>query len=186
VPLLAAGSAVFLRARVDNVENGKKVFLSGEMLDGATGELQGEAKGLWISMDVARLMNTPAASKLQDSPPKIPIGRVSMPGSGAVTTLGAKLTREQVGWVLDNDRRMESGSGESRFRYYLDSERLRRDLLWNPCARSFHIAVAFTRRCQGPPGRVHGGCLFATLDDAITMFLYAPARRTTAFRLGSG
>ena len=57
-------------------------------------------------------------------------------------------------------------------RYYLNSARLRRDFLWDRDGGQFWVAVAFSHGCQGPPGRVHGGCQFAVLDDALTVFLY--------------
>ena len=56
------------------------------------------------------------------------------------------------------------------FTPYLTTARLHRDLLWNNALGLFYSVVAFSTFCQGPPGWVHGGCMFAVLGKFSTHF----------------
>jgi len=134
VPLHAAGTAVLLHARVDCVVNRKKIYLSGEMLDGATGEVYGTAKGLWIALDMNYNLAA-APSGTAATLASVPIAPVDMCSKHAVTHLGAKLLTLHPQLVLDNAETPENanqGSRDSSFQYYLRSPRLRRDFLWDP------------------------------------------------------
>ena len=80
------------------------------------------------------------------------------------------------GWLLDTARAQSSQESDATnrgFRYYMTSRRLRRDFLWHPEKKLFAAVFAFSKWCRGPPGRVHGGCQFAALDDAIRGLLFS-------------
>lgn len=185
VPLQPSGTAVLLQARVDKVMKGKKIYLSGEMLDGETGELYGRASGLWIRTNLVGARPHVAPQNHPSYTPRIPLGRVAMQSGMAVTSAGRELLMNNPELVLDNHHAFQHDS-DSRFQYYLDSPRLHRDLLWNRATGRFIVIVAFSLKCQGPPGRVHGGCQFACLDDAMTMFLYSRGVTDHGLRPGVG
>jgi hypothetical protein len=173
IPLHDKGTAVALRARVDRVDKGQKVHITGEIVHGETGEVYGTARGLWIRLGEAA--GNPPRPRASSIPPTVPVGRVPMrpaPGAPPHTAWGAQLLGSDPRWELDNARIAKFAYEGGPFRYYLHSTRLRRDLLWQRGTGEFVVAVAFSQHCQGPPGRVHGGCQFAVLDDALTVYLY--------------
>jgi hypothetical protein len=85
------------------------------------------------------------------------------------------------GWVLENERAEGSAAAAENARahglrsFVRGSSRLRMDCLWHAATKRFVAVFAFSRWCMGPPGMVHGGCLFACLDDAISRLLFSRA-----------
>ena len=54
---------------------------------------------------------------------------------------------------------------------YLTTARLHQDFLWSKADNVLCSVVAFSTHCQGPPLWVHGGCVFAVLEHAMTRFV---------------
>lgn len=99
---------------------------------------------------------------------------------GASGQVYAAMLQQDCGWALDNQR-IESPASAAAYakhglsQYVKGSHRLRQDCCWHAPTKSFVVVYAFYRHCMGPPGLVHGGCLFACLDDAITRLLFSRA-----------
>jgi acyl-coenzyme A thioesterase PaaI-like protein len=181
------GTAVLMRAAVLKVEQ-HKVYIEGELSDGASGQVYATAKGLFI-MSAALPLRSPEMiatlnrSTLVESarPRVVPIG----PPPAAIlsvprTATAAAMLQQDCGWALDNQR-IESPASAAAYakhglsQYVKGSHRLRQDCCWHAPTKSFVVVYAFYRHCMGPPGLVHGGCLFACLDDAITRLLFSRA-----------
>ena len=108
------------------------------------------------------------------------LGRPAAASGSPRTAVAARLLGGGGGWELDNVRTESAAAAEAYAalglqQFVRQSERLNQDCLWHSGSRQFVVCFAFSRWCMGPPGLVHGGCLFACLDDAITRLLFSRA-----------
>lgn len=178
VGMKGGGAVVSLEALVERVE-GKKAFLAAVMKDGSSGKILATATGLWVysperaaSINKAIQFGPPPPEQnpfllASREPRKVPV--VSDESASATTPRTAlSRTLMRQGWELDNSR-TAALSGN----YITHSPRLQYDSLWLPAEKRFRIAFAFSRQVMGPPMTVHGGCVFAALDTAVTVFLFS-------------
>jgi len=183
VPLTQC-TVVALEARVDRME-GRKIFLSGEMIDGSNGTILATCTGLWIrrreqqlGSDSSSKSTTKILELIQEinSKPSILQRLRSSQIVPCRTNTGHHLIlSKNSGWILDNARSKMPQSGPKLLKYMSDSNRLTIDYVWNSNLKQFIAVFAFSRQCMGPPCMTQGGCLFACLDQAITSFLYTRA-----------
>ena len=188
VPLGTSGTAVWATARVERKE-GRKAFLGAEMRDGETGKLLASATAIFvhslefIMAGIKTMSNntttTKSATMESAAACRVPVGRPPPAfGNGRMHTREAAELVRRFGWVSEWGRDLNGlvrryKLAERGFSFAMDSPRLRRDFLWHPKRRRFCAVVAFSKWTMGPPGKVHGGCIFAAMDDALTCFLYA-------------
>ena len=185
VPLQSeCATVVALEARVERME-GRKIYLSGEMIDGSTGTVLATSTGLWIRRKVAPTDASSSKKTVQlleliqeiNSKPNILQTLLSSEIAPCRTNTAHSLivVRKTSGWILDNARARMPPSAPKISKYMSDSDRLVIDYLWNPRLGQFVAVVAFSEQCMGPPCMTQGGCLFACLDQSITSFLYTRA-----------
>ena len=182
VPLKSEGATVVaLEARVDRME-GRKIYLSGEMIDGSNGAVLATSTGLWIRRKASSSTSKSTVQLLEliqeiNSKPDI-LQTLRSSGIAPCRTNTAHalvMKRKNSGWILDNARAKMPKSAPKISKYISDSGRLAVDNLWNPSLEKFITVFAFSEQCMGPPCMTQGGCLFASLDQSITSFLYTRA-----------
>ena len=168
---------------MDRME-GRKIYLSGEMIDGSTGTVLATSTGLWIRRKVDPTNASSSSKKtvqllelIQEinSKPNILQTLLSSGIAPCRTNTAHTLINKSSGWILDNARARMPPSASKISKYMSDSDRLVIDYLWNPRLGQFVAVVAFSEQCMGPPCMTQGGCLFACLDQSITSFLYTRA-----------
>lgn len=190
IPINAPGRVIFLKGSIDKIEKGKntyKVFTRVEIYDkDKDGELYAVGDGLFIhkpDVDYVKNRETMISEELRkDKKYKVSLDHKLIQQKYIKTKLAKSMLTQSLGhtpWILDNARGIPPNFNEAyhnlNVKYLFDTKRIYRDFLWNSSEKRFIVVTAFSRLCQGPPMSVHGGCLFAVLDDAITRFIYARA-----------
>lgn len=174
----ARGCLVAAEGRIVKIEKKRKVFLEGILRDGATGVELAVAEALFIHQTDEQMIS---ASQALDHRRQANKFSLTVPSTTSIITI-----LKRSGWVSDNDRaaRMLKKSGQQS---YLDTAfpRLQRTFWFNPAEKKFAAVVHFSPQCLGPPGRVHGGCQFAVLDDTIAKFLFCRAASDLGLPAGS-
>lgn len=117
--------------------------------------------------------NTKQTERPDTSPPlqyRVPVKIVTARVGQPKTALAKSVLALGNGWALLLDPK-GAATSSARTTPYLRTIRLHQDVLWNGTRGVLCSVVAFSAFCLGPPGWVHGGCMFAVLEDAMTRFV---------------
>jgi acyl-coenzyme A thioesterase PaaI-like protein len=179
------GCVVAAEGRVRE-RQGKKVFLAAALRHGETGEEFAVAEGLFIHQTMAE-MGAMAGGARQAKGKSVADPPAATLRSGGAPKDAATAARMALGgWVNDTERaKRMARPGQQRS--YIDSAfpRLHRSFWFHPSRREFAAVVYFGPQCLGPPGRVHGGCQFAVIDDTFAKMLFCRAASDLGYPPGA-
>ena len=173
---LPLGCVVAAKGRVRE-RSGKKVFLESSLFDGETGKEFCHAEGLFIHQTITEMGAMAMAARRSK-------GKSVASAAASESDITAQMAEE--GWVSDTQRAKRMAKPGHQ-RSYIDAAypRLDRSFWFHPVRREFAAVVYFSPQCLGPPGRVHGGCQFAVIDDTFAKMLFCRAASDMGYPPGA-